>query len=229
LAEAESLLAELIAISPTPRGTNYRLCQAAAAEVALACRETSSALAIIDALIDGETAPRIGLLRGKALAALGRRESADETLRAALQAAEQAGLAALSWRIGAALARVLRTTRRAPEADAVTEGARTTIAKLAATLPAQQASAFRREAERLLPAPLIPTTLRAAKQAAGGLTAREREIAAAIAAGLTNRQIADALVISDRTVEYHVGNILGKLGFATRSQVAAWAVERHLR
>ena len=54
------------------------------------------------------------------------------------------------------------------------------------------------------------------------LTAREREIAAHLGAGETNRQIAAALVISERTVDGHVANILRKLGFRTRSQVAAW-------
>ncbi|MFC9973399.1 LuxR C-terminal-related transcriptional regulator [Spirillospora sp. NPDC127200] len=57
------------------------------------------------------------------------------------------------------------------------------------------------------------------------LTAREREIAALVARGLSNRGIADELVISPATVARHVTNILTKLGFASRAQVAAWAVE----
>jgi predicted ATPase/DNA-binding CsgD family transcriptional regulator len=58
------------------------------------------------------------------------------------------------------------------------------------------------------------------------LTAREREIAALIARGLSNRGIADELVISPATVARHVANILGKLGFTSRAQVAAWAAGR---
>ena len=46
-----------------------------------------------------------------------------------------------------------------------------------------------------------------------------------LARGLTNRQIADALVIAERTTSTHVTNILGKLGFVNRAQVAAWIVE----
>ncbi|MQY07742.1 ATP-binding protein [Actinomadura macrotermitis] len=57
------------------------------------------------------------------------------------------------------------------------------------------------------------------------LTAREREIAALVARGLSNRGIADELVISPATVARHVTNILTKLGFASRAQVAAWAVD----
>jgi DNA-binding CsgD family transcriptional regulator len=57
----------------------------------------------------------------------------------------------------------------------------------------------------------------------GALTAREREIALLIADGLANRAIAERLVLSERTVETHVRNLLAKLGLANRTQVAAWA------
>jgi predicted ATPase/DNA-binding CsgD family transcriptional regulator len=58
------------------------------------------------------------------------------------------------------------------------------------------------------------------------LTAREREIAGLIARGLTNRGIAEELVISSATVARHVANILAKLGFSSRSQIAVWAIAR---
>jgi predicted ATPase/DNA-binding CsgD family transcriptional regulator len=57
------------------------------------------------------------------------------------------------------------------------------------------------------------------------LTPREREVAALVANGLTNREIAAMLVIAERTADTHVSNLLGKLGMRTRSQIAAWAVE----
>jgi DNA-binding NarL/FixJ family response regulator len=60
------------------------------------------------------------------------------------------------------------------------------------------------------------------------LTAREREIAALIAHGKSNREIADKLVISETTAERHVANILSKLGFNSRTQIAVWAVEKGL-
>jgi non-specific serine/threonine protein kinase len=60
------------------------------------------------------------------------------------------------------------------------------------------------------------------------LTGREREVAALIACGKTNREVADELSVGERTVETHVGNILVKLGFTSRAQVAAWAVQRGL-
>jgi DNA-binding CsgD family transcriptional regulator len=54
------------------------------------------------------------------------------------------------------------------------------------------------------------------------LTSREREIAGLMADGLSNRDIAKRLVITEGTVEVHVKHILGKLGFRSRTQVAAW-------
>jgi predicted ATPase/DNA-binding CsgD family transcriptional regulator len=58
---------------------------------------------------------------------------------------------------------------------------------------------------------------------ATALTQREREVVALLAAGLSNRDIAAKLVISPATAARHVANILAKLGFSSRSQVAAWA------
>ena len=49
-----------------------------------------------------------------------------------------------------------------------------------------------------------------------------------VAAGQTNRAIAETLVLSERTVETHVRNLLTKLGLANRTQVAGWAVRAGL-
>ncbi|MET8681739.1 LuxR C-terminal-related transcriptional regulator [Streptomyces sp. NPDC004647] len=57
------------------------------------------------------------------------------------------------------------------------------------------------------------------------LTPREREIAVLISQGLSNREIAARLVIAQRTAEGHVEHILAKLGFHSRTQIAAWAPE----
>jgi ATP/maltotriose-dependent transcriptional regulator MalT len=58
------------------------------------------------------------------------------------------------------------------------------------------------------------------------LTAREREIATLVADGLSNRDIAEKLVISEGTVDVHVKHILGKLGFRSRAQVAGWVARQ---
>lgn len=62
----------------------------------------------------------------------------------------------------------------------------------------------------------------AAKDPLGVLTRRERKVAELLAAGMSNRDIAADLVLSPRTVESHVQNILTKLGFHSRAQVASW-------
>lgn len=54
------------------------------------------------------------------------------------------------------------------------------------------------------------------------LTPREREVAALVSAGLTNREIAERLVIAERTAEGHVERIREKLGFRSRTEIAAW-------
>ncbi|MFI2478668.1 protein kinase [Nocardia xishanensis] len=58
------------------------------------------------------------------------------------------------------------------------------------------------------------------------LTKRERQVADLVAQGLTNRQIAAKLVISQRTAQGHVEHILTKLGFTSRAQIAAWIVDQ---
>jgi DNA-binding NarL/FixJ family response regulator len=106
---------------------------------------------------------------------------------------------------------------------------RTVVEELAAEVPeAALRDSFLERATELLPRPRPLTPRQAAKQAFGGLTAREREVAALVVRGKTNREIADALVLGDRTVQTHVSNILDKLGFTSRAQIAAWAVERGL-
>jgi CRP-like cAMP-binding protein len=60
------------------------------------------------------------------------------------------------------------------------------------------------------------------------LTPREREVAALIAQGLTNREIAAVLVVTERTAATHVEHILSKLGLRSRAQVAAWTAEQGL-
>jgi DNA-binding CsgD family transcriptional regulator len=57
----------------------------------------------------------------------------------------------------------------------------------------------------------------------GGLSPRETEVAALVRDGMTNREIAERLFISERTAEAHVAGIMRKLGVGSRSQIAAWA------
>jgi DNA-binding NarL/FixJ family response regulator len=74
-------------------------------------------------------------------------------------------------------------------------------------------------ARRLTRSLLTPTA-----QTVKALTDREREVLALVAQGLSNQQIADVLVISERTARTHVSNILSKLGVASRTQAALMAI-----
>jgi two-component system, NarL family, response regulator LiaR len=78
-------------------------------------------------------------------------------------------------------------------------------------------------------APAQPESAGRTERAAGGapdaLTAREREILAHIAQGLSNKEIAAACGIAEKTVKTHVSNVLSKLGLADRTQAALYAVK----
>ncbi len=60
------------------------------------------------------------------------------------------------------------------------------------------------------------------------LTRRERQVAALVASGRTNRQIGRVLGISEKTAEVHLQHVMAKLDARSRAEVAAWAVTRHL-
>jgi pimeloyl-ACP methyl ester carboxylesterase/class 3 adenylate cyclase len=82
------------------------------------------------------------------------------------------------------------------------------------------------------PSPLAATAMRLTPGESPGrgatLTAREREVAILIGQGYSNRRIAEALVIAEKTAEVHARNVRGKLGLETRTQIAAWVVQRGL-
>jgi len=64
------------------------------------------------------------------------------------------------------------------------------------------------------------------KEKPGGLTVREREVAALIAQGKSNREIAKAMTVGAKTIETYVTRILNKLGFDSRVQIATWMIEK---
>jgi DNA-binding CsgD family transcriptional regulator len=239
LRKAASILsAALEADSPnSPMQTiGQRLVWAVRADLALACGDPGQALDISDGLIasaanlSGENViPRLWKLRGEALVALSRAKEAEAALRAAQEAARAQGLPPLLWRICVSLGRLYRAQERAVEAEQAFSTARAVIEELAANLPDEQLRAqFLSQATAMLPQKRQMTPGRAAKEVFGGLTAREREVAALIAQGKINREIAEELVVSERTAESHVNNIMFKLGVHSRRQIRDWALEKGL-
>jgi DNA-binding NarL/FixJ family response regulator len=134
------------------------------------------------------------------------------------------------WRLHADLGHVYRAMRRREDAEHEFSSARTIIQDLANQIPEGTVrDNFLKQALAALPTAPTHTPRQAAKKEFGGLTAREREIAALIAQGKSNREMAEELVISETTAERHVANILSKLGFNSRTQIAVWAVGKGLR
>jgi DNA-binding NarL/FixJ family response regulator len=168
-------------------------------------------------------------LKGEALLALKRLEEAAEALEEAKLGAQQRQAPSILWRIHRSLGRVYHLLQREDQAQREFAAARHLIQELATTIDdISLRERFLHTALDLLPKEKPPLPREVAKQAFGGLTPREREVAALIAQGKTSREMADLLVVSERTAEVHVSNILGKLGFTSRAQIAAWVVEKGL-
>jgi DNA-binding NarL/FixJ family response regulator len=74
----------------------------------------------------------------------------------------------------------------------------------------------------------LAASFRSPPSSAESLTAREREVVVLVAQGATNREIGKRLGVAERTARTHVSNILAKLGLASRTQAAMWAVREGL-
>ncbi len=236
LARAESLLTAALASDAPPQTQAQRLIWFARAQLALAQGEPYRTLAITEQLfasaahvVGEQSIPHLAHLRGKALATLNRTAEAETALQAAQAGAVTQDLLPLLWRIAIDLGNLYRAERRDEEAEHAFATAQELIEDLAATITDIALRAhFLQQATALLPRqePLSPR--RAAKRAFGGLTEREREVAALIAQGKASREIAEILVVNARTIEKHIENILSKLGFTSRTQIAVWASEKGL-
>jgi DNA-binding CsgD family transcriptional regulator len=158
-------------------------------------------------VVSGSVRTRLGI----AAAAARRPDDAVRELRLGIAADDQAGtppFAALArFELGAVLA-----SRRRP---GDVEEASALAASVAATAGQLGMAPLRARADAL------SASLRGDRP--GPLTRREREVAAHVAQGLTNKQIAALMHISERTAESHVQHILGKLGLANRTHIATWA------
>jgi len=150
----------------------------------------------------------------------------EEAKRSAIKRHEHYHL----WSLHGSLGRAYHLAKQDQQARREWIAARSAIARLAATIdePAlREHFAQTALATIWLEAKPLTRRLRESDQY-GGLTEREREVAALIAQGQTNREIAEVLVVHYRTVEKHIENMLAKLGFTSRTQIAVWASEKGL-
>jgi DNA-binding NarL/FixJ family response regulator len=201
------------------RATRARLLPASV-EVALTARDIGAARAAADELSEIAAAFDAPLLHATSAHATGAVLLAGGDARAALEALRQAWK---SWQeleapYEAARARALIGLACRDLGDQDTgamelDAARRALQQLGAAPDLARVEALSRMTE---------------PKAAGGLTIREVEVLRLLAAGKTNRAIADKLVISEKTVARHVSNIFAKLGLPSRSAATAYAYEHDL-
>jgi DNA-binding CsgD family transcriptional regulator len=159
------------------------------------------------------------LLAGRIAAARGDTAAAARELEDAV-----ARFAALRFPLEEARARLalagVQAGSGSPLAVSSARAARDSLERLGALGDADQAAALLRE--------LGAAGRTAVRGERDDLTVREREVLGLVAAGLSNAQIADRLVIAPKTAEHHVGRVLAKLGVRSRAEAAAHAVREGL-
>ncbi len=87
-------------------------------------------------------------------------------------------------------------------------------------------SGQRQRAERLFDAASVLRDEPCSSSGANSLSEREWQVGTLVSRGLSNREIANELVVSERTVDSHVSHILRKLSLMSRAQIAAWVVQQ---
>ena len=239
LPQAQATLQAVMPREQYPRTMAERHIALAWGELALAQGEPEMALHIAEHLLasvpglvpdqPAQPIPHLLKLKGEALLALSRLDETVATLEDAREGAMARNERSILWTIHCVLGQAYLLLHREEQARQERAAARQLIEELATTIDdASLREPFLQRVLGLLPKekPLLPRE--AARQAFGGLTGREREVARLVAQGKTSREIAGLLVVSERTAEGHVNNILGKLGFTSRAQIAVWVVEKGL-
>ncbi len=151
---------------------------------------------------------------GEADEALGRADSAVEHYRRALVVNARMGAIVPGAVTRVALTRALLAVGTPDAREEARDQVEVARVELAALNLATMATDLERVAQAL------------GAGTVGPLTAREEEVLHLVTEGLTNRQIADRLVLSERTVETHVRHILGKLDLSRREDAIAWSLRR---
>jgi DNA-binding CsgD family transcriptional regulator/tetratricopeptide (TPR) repeat protein len=238
LEQAEALLVAIMPREHQPRSLAERRVAWAWGELALMQGNPALALERAEYLlasapgeseIRSQPIPALLKLKGEALLALSRLDEARVALEEAKRGAQERHCPSLLWQVHRSLGQAYHLLKREEQAQREWMAARQIIEQLAATIEdAAVREHFSHTALTSLPKEKPLSIRRATASQFGGLTEREREVASLIAQGKSNREIAETLVISYRTVETHIANIMFKLGCTSRSQVAAWVVEKGL-
>jgi tetratricopeptide (TPR) repeat protein len=236
LERAGAVLGSLPEVGTPVRSLGERWMSFGHGHLALARGEAELALRLLTQVnappIDGSgprDTPRPMTGRAQALAALGRYAEAEAMLRTVQDVARRQGARPLLWRSQVGLGNVYTAQARTEEAQREFLAARALIEELASDVPDPALrDNFLRKATARLPRQYRLTPRATLTARYGGLTAREREVAVLLAQGKSNREIAEALVLGERTIETHVSHVLGKLALGSRREIARWAVENGL-
>jgi DNA-binding CsgD family transcriptional regulator len=233
MAKAAGLIAELRA--EQIQSVGQRIVKCAAAELALVQEEAEQAVELIENLIEtapssaGHVIPKLWQMKAEALTILGKPDLSLTLLQDAAQETRQREMRGLLWRILVSLGKLELAAGRREQAEDYFDDAHHLIEILADKIPGiALREHFLTRANEMIPEKPSLTSRQAARLAYDGLTEREREIAVLIANGKSSREIAQQLTLSKRTVDAHTANILAKLGFSSRIQIARWAVEKGL-
>jgi DNA-binding CsgD family transcriptional regulator len=232
LERASATLQTVIQPSKPLRSMGQRQCWFVLAELERARGNAARALAIVDDLIGGSSpvpglnSPFIMKLRGDVLVDLGRLDDADRSYDAARASAGLFGFRPLLWRIEAARGALARARARPAEADAAFREAHATIDEIAGEISDEaMRERFRSRAVDRLLAEQADDAL---PESAARLSPRELDVLALLIEGKSDREIAEALYLSPRTVMRHVTGILNKLGVHSRTAAVSIALRKNL-
>ncbi len=230
--EADKVLRTLLNPDLPVQASHHRHLWRAKTEWHLAQGQSTEAFAIAQRLIDNtaNTIPRLSVLYAECALALRRYATAQTALQKAYETAQALSLKPILWRTLLAQGRLARARGKDDEAENYFEEGRALLDSLAADLALSDATLpeYLNQAWGRMTRSKSTSARALTKNQYAGLTSRERDVAKLIAEGKSNKEIAEALVLSNRTVEAHIGNILSKLNFTSRAQIAVWAVEKGL-
>lgn len=251
LTSAEATLRAVISPQDTPRQLAERLALHAWGQLALLQGNSDLALQIADRLIsstpgrsrvaalDADSAgperqpiPLLLKLKGDALIAGRRYLEAQVALEEAERGAQEQGVRSIQWQISAALVKVYTLRKLRDEAQRELAAGHGVIQSLASTIhDAELRERFLGAAVQEISNEKEASPRRAAQRTEkgpGGLTRREVEVLRLVAAGKSNRQIAEELSLSERTVENHLTSIFSKTGTDNRAGATAFAIHSNL-
>ena len=234
LPQAEAVLQAAMPIEKQPTNSSERRVCWSWGELALASGKAEAALNIAQLLLASspkapteQPIPWLLKLKGEALGELSHPEESIQALEEARRGALARQERPVLWQIDRALAREYRRLKHGNLARRHFMLAREEITSLADAIEdAHLRQRFLQAALATVPNGKPISSSRAAKEASGGLTKRERTVVGMVAQGRSNGEIAEALVVTKRTVETHISNIKHKLALTSRAQLAVWAVKR---